>query len=82
MDFAHSGGWEIDNMNDLKSKLYAGGAISGALLVSAGASAAVVDVTTVSSSISDAATAGGTIGLAVLAMYFGIKLYKWVKQAG
>ena len=56
----------------------------GALVLSGAASAqtAAVDVSGVTSAISAASTAGATIGLAVLVMYFGLKLYKWVKQAG
>ncbi len=48
----------------------------------ASAQTAAVDVSGVTSAISAASTAGATIGLAVLVMYFGLKLYKWVKQAG
>lgn len=55
---------------------------AGALALAGSASAAVVDVTSVTASIADAATAGGVIGLAVLGMYFGLKLYKWVRSAG
>lgn len=41
-----------------------------------------VDVSAVTSSITNAATAGATVGLAILVMHYGIKLYKWVRQAG
>ena len=84
MAFVYSGGSEIDKMkmNDKKglvaSALVAVGAMAGA----ASAQTAAIDVSSVTASISAAATAGATIGLAVLVMYFGLKLYKWVKTAG
>jgi len=69
-------------MKNLKSKLYAGGAISGMLFAATGASAAAVDTTAIVSVITDAGTAAAAIGVAVLSMHYGIKLYKWIKGAG
>lgn len=52
-------------------------------LTSAGASFAQtgVDTSSVTAQLTAAATAGGVIGLAYLAMVAGIKLYKWVRSA-
>ena len=58
-----------------------GGLFSGAATFTPHASAAV-DVTAVVTTIGDAAVAGAAIGVAILGMYYGIKLYKWVKGAG
>jgi hypothetical protein len=69
-------------MKNLKSKLYAGGAISGMLFAATSASAATVDTTAIVAVITDAATAAAAIGVAVLSMHYGIKLYKWIKGAG
>lgn len=69
-------------MQNLKSKLYAGGAIAGTLFAATSASAAAVDTTEIVSVITDAGTAAAAIGVAVLAMHFGIKLYKWIRAAG
>ena len=84
MDFVHSGGSEIDYMNKNESKPLLGSALvaAGSLAGVASAQTAAIDVSSVTASISAAATAGATIGLAVLVMYFGLKLYKWVKTAG
>lgn len=54
------------------------------LALSAGASFAQstgVDVSSVTSVLTEAATAAGTIGLAYLAMVAGVKLYKWIKSS-
>ena len=40
-----------------------------------------VDTSSVTAQLTAAATAGGVIGLAYLAMVAGIKLYKWVRSA-
>jgi len=53
--------------------------ISSALV--AGLSQAAVDVTSVTSAISDAGTAAATVGAAVLVMVVGIKVYKWIRGA-
>jgi len=42
---------------------------------------AVLDVSSVTTAITDAGTAGATVGLAVLVMIVGIKLFKWVRRA-
>lgn len=54
----------------------------GAFLAASASQAAAVDVTSVTTVITDVTTAAGTIGLAVLAMHYGIKAYKWIKGAG
>lgn len=65
--------------SDVKTKLVAGVA---ALTVAGSASAQAVDISSVTSAITSAAVAGAAIGLAVLGLHYGMKLYKWVKQAG
>jgi hypothetical protein len=72
---------------DLKSrvhaKLLAGAAVVGSSAVAGSAFAATtVDTTDILAAIAAAAAAGATIGTAVLAMHYGIKLFKWVRQAG
>jgi hypothetical protein len=47
----------------------------------AGSAHAAIDVSTVTSSISDAGTAIATVGAAFLAMMVGAKVYKWIKSA-
>ena len=51
-----------------------------ALLASAGAQAAV-DTTAITTGITDAATAVGTIGSAAVLVILGIKTYKWVARS-
>lgn len=63
----------------LLAKLGAGAA--GLLGVASAASAAVIDTTEITGVISDAGTAVATIGVAVLGVYFGAKVYKWIKAA-
>lgn len=53
----------------------------GSLLAAMSASAAV-DTTAIVAVITDAGTAAAAIGVAVLAMHYGIKLYKWIRGAG
>lgn len=77
MDFAPSGGLEIDM--DKKGVIAAGAASA---LAVAGSASAAVDTAAIVSTIGEAATAGAAIGVAVLSMYYGIKLYKWIKGAG
>lgn len=67
---------------NVRSKVYSVAALVAGAMGFAGASSAAVDTTAVVATIGDAATAGAAIGVAVLGMYFGIKLYKWVKAAG
>jgi uncharacterized membrane-anchored protein len=49
--------------------------------VAAFAQSSGVDTSSVTAQLTAAATAGGIIGLAYLAMVAGIKLYKWVRSA-
>lgn len=53
-----------------------------ALAVPMVANAAVVDTTAIVAVIADAGTAAAAIGVAVLSMHYGIKLYKWIRGAG
>jgi hypothetical protein len=56
-----------------------GGSI-GSGLVALPASAAL-DITAVTSAVTEAATAVGTIGAAVLVLMVGAKVYKWIRAA-
>ncbi|MGB5851596.1 MAG: major capsid protein [Rhodanobacter sp.] len=53
----------------------------GSLLAAMSASAAV-DTTAIVAVITDAGTAAAAIGVAVLSMHYGIKLYRWIRGAG
>lgn len=68
----------------MELKRYAAAAVVGAFGVAGGAMAqtASVDVSGITAVITEAGTAAGTIGLAILAMHYGIKLYRWIRQAG
>lgn len=55
--------------------------IAGVSALAAAVPAFAVDTTAVTAAIGDAATAGATIGLAVLVMIVGIKVFKWVRGA-
>lgn len=66
-------------------KRYAGAALAGSAVVAGSAMAQTggsVDVSSITAVITEAGTAAATIGLAVLAMHYGIKLYKWIRGAG
>lgn len=52
-----------------------------ALLGAAGASQAAVDVSAITTGITDSATAVGTIGAAVLLVVLGIKTFKWLQRS-
>jgi hypothetical protein len=57
-------------------------ALPGALMLTTALPAsAAVDVSDVTAAITDAATAIGTVGLAVLVMFVGAKVFKWVRKA-
>jgi len=70
---------------DVKSRLH-GKLLAGSGLVVGGLSAAsafaAVDTTSIVAVITDAGTAAAAIGVAVLSMHYGIKLYKWIRAAG
>lgn len=70
-----------ERFNALNNKAALAVAGVGSLLAATGASAAV-DTTDVVAVITEAGTAAAAIGVAVLAMHYGIKLYKWIRQAG
>lgn len=42
---------------------------------------AAIDVSDATAAIGDAATAGGAVGLAVVVMLIGIKVFKWLRTA-
>jgi len=67
-------------MNGNKSKqLVMRGLAASSLLAAGNASAALV-TTDITAAITDAATAGGVIGIAVLVMLVGFKVFKWVRR--
>lgn len=80
MVFVQCGRPETENMK-MKTKL-AAGLSAAAAAAGASAQATAIDV----SSITDVCTAAGvavaTIGLAVLAVHYGAKVYKWIRSAG
>jgi hypothetical protein len=41
---------------------------------------AVIDVSTATTAITDAGTAAGVIGLAVLVMLIGVKAWHWIRR--
>lgn len=47
----------------------------------AAASQAAITTTAIETAITDAGTAAGVIGLAVVVMLVGIKVYKWIRRA-
>lgn len=53
----------------------------GALVGTAAANAAAVDVTAVTTDISAQAAPIAAVGAAVLVLYVGIKAFKWVRRA-
>ena len=56
--------------------------VAGAATTAGSALAAAPDTTDVVASIAAAGVAGALIGVAVLSMHYGIKLFKWIKGAG
>lgn len=60
----------------------AAGLAATALVAGAASAQGTVDVSSITAVITEAGTAAATIGLAVLAMHYGIKLYKWIRGAG
>jgi hypothetical protein len=68
----------------MKMKQLVGSGVAGGSLVSLGAfaQATAPDVSAIVTLIGTAATAGAAIGVAVLSMHYGIKLYRWIKGAG
>jgi hypothetical protein len=51
-------------------------------VVASTAFAADPDVSAVVATVASAGVAAAAIGVAVLSMHYGIKLYKWIKGAG
>jgi hypothetical protein len=65
-----------------KMKCYAV-SVGGFLAVMAGsASAADIDVTSITTILTSVGVAVGLIGLAVLGVKYGAKAYKWISSAG
>lgn len=56
-------------------------AVSGGMFVAASAAKAAVDVSGTVTALGDAKTAVLAIGVAVIAIVVGIKLYKWITRA-
>jgi len=91
MGFDLSSGSETD-MSDFQKRALAGNAsnlkkyvaaaVGSTALAGGAAMADGIDVSTIVTLIGTVATAAGLIGVAVLAMHYGIKAYKWVKAAG
>jgi len=52
-----------------------------AALLAAGPAFAVLDTSSITTAISDASTAIGVIGLAVIVMIVGAKVFKWLRRA-
>jgi len=65
-------------------KRYAAVAVASTALVAGScfAQATPIDVSSVTDVMSAAGVAVATIGTAGLSLYYGIKLYKWLKGAG
>lgn len=57
------------------------GIVAAGTALAVSAANAAVDVTSTVSDLGDVKTAVASIGVAVLAIAVGIKLYKWVKSA-
>jgi hypothetical protein len=56
--------------------------VASGLVGASMSAAAAVDTASIVSVITDAGAAGAVIGAAVLAMHYGLKLFKWIRQAG
>ncbi|MHA6203489.1 major capsid protein [Dyella soli] len=67
---------------NVANKLKATVALLTAALAPLAANAAAPDTSAIVQVVTDAGTAAAAIGVAVLSMHFGIKLYKWIKAAG
>ena len=64
----------------MRSKFAAGvGGLSA--LAFAGASSAAIDVTSVTTALTDAGTAVATVGAAVLVVIVGVAAYKYIRRA-
>lgn len=73
---------KYDSKSVKHGKLVAGAGMVAGALSAGSAMAAAVDTTGIVAVITDAGTAAAAIGVAVLSMHYGIKLYKWIKAAG
>lgn len=65
-------------MQTNSNKTVALGVGVGALLASMGANAAI-DITSITTVAADVLAAVGTVGLAVVAIYYGKKAYVWLR---
>ena len=52
----------------------------GVLGATASPAFAAIDVTGATAAVTDVATAGATLGLAVLVMLIGLKAYHWIRR--
>ncbi|MBB3228187.1 fluoride ion exporter CrcB/FEX [Luteibacter sp. Sphag1AF] len=62
--------------------LVATGFTASAFAAGSAMAADTVDTAAIISTIQSAGVAAAAIGVAVLSMHYGIKLYKWIKAAG
>jgi hypothetical protein len=67
-------------MNGNKSKQQIMRVLAASSVVAAGNASAALVTTDITGAITDAATAGGVIGIAVLVMMVGFKVFKWVRK--
>lgn len=65
----------------MKLTRYLQGAAVTVVTAVASTAHAAIDTAAVTTAVADAGTAGGVIGVAVLAMFAGIKAFKWVRGA-
>lgn len=70
-----------NRLNQVRSLAAKAAAAASVAALSVPAHAAIV-TTDIETTISDVATAGAVIGLAIVVMHYGIKAYKWIKAAG
>lgn len=56
-------------------------ALASGALIASGVASAAIDTTEITASITDAGVAIATVGAAVLVMYVGGKVYKWIRGA-
>lgn len=56
-------------------------ALALGLFATAAASQAVIDVTAITTAVSDASVAISTVGAAVLIAMVGLHVYKWIRRA-
>lgn len=65
----------------VKDHNYAKAAVAGCLYLAAAAASAATDVTATTTELSDVKVAVLAVGVAVISIVVGIKLYKWITRA-